>query len=481
MLIKSFVSTTSYNHKPPQPNCGTITNQMKRGGDIEITPHQLAEYLCLGHTVCPVYPNKDFGEKSSMWFIGFDFDKVEVDMEERLKQLKDAPTIAYHTFSHLLDGIRYRFIYVFSEPIYGKDFKSYQKRLIERNHFGEDVDHSSMNINRFLHGTIHPVSYSGIVYDRKLNPIQLECCDKITRESARPPKLNEASRIHTYTDEDIAILTNVGVSQEIADYYFSHTWDEFLHTFPPPRLQEESEYVQVEGECYSIAPQDYYSLPRQWRYYHEERNGNTYTVTKPYKWEDGENRGAKLYQAIITLRTLNQDASASDLFYSTVSEYRTFYYNINSDGVTRKYDKRGLALRFVDGMTADITLPRKPLKHPSLRINNDVPNKRNMVPQAVAKERHKKILNLYNPELDIKANLNHIRETLDIQLSKRTLKKILNSRQTTTHITKEDRIEVFKCMYDPDKTDEENLRAMQDNIDISRASYYRLKRLLKPK
>jgi hypothetical protein len=450
-------------------------------GEVVITPHQLAEYLCLGHTVCPVYPSKSVGEQSSVWYIGFDFDNMAVKMEERLKQLKDAPTIAYHTFSHLLKGIRYRLIYVFSEPIKGTDFKAYQKRLIERNHF-ENIDTNSKNINRLLHGTIHPVLYSGIVYDRELNPIQLECGDTITRECAIPPKLNEASHPHIYTDEDIAILTTVGVSQEIADYYFSHTWDEFLHAFPPPRLQEESEYVQVEGECYSIAPQEYYSLPRQWRYYHEERNGYTYTITKPYKWEDGENRGAKLYQAIITLRTLNQDASASDLFYSTVSEYRTFYYNINSDGVTRKYDKRGLALRFVDGMTADITLPRKPLKHPSLRINNDVPNKRNMVPQAVAKERHKKILNLYNPELDIKDNLNHIRETLNIQLSKRTLKKILNTRQTTTNITKKDRIEVFKCMYDSDKTDEENLRAMQDNINISRATYYRLKRLLiKPK
>lgn len=476
--MKSFVSTSTYDSKPSNPVCGKITNQLKQG-DIEVTPHQLAEFICCGHTVCPVFPSKKIGEKSTIWYIGFDFDKVNVDMEERLKWLKDAPTIAYHTFSHLLDGIRYRFIYVFSEPIIGKEFYEYQRKLIERNHF-DNVDPNSQNINRLLHGTKHPVHYSGILYDRKMNPIQYEDADVVRRDKASPPPLMDSTKPYTPTAEEISILTSVGVSEDVAQYYYSHTWDKYLsHYVTDSTIQTESEYVPVDGECYSVAPEEFYSLPRQYRWIHEEVNGHTHVVVKPRKWKDGNQRGRKLYNAIITLRTLNQDATASDLLYYTVSEFCNFYNNYNSDGCTYKYDRRGLAKAFSDGMRADITISRKSLKHSSIRITGDGVNKHVEAPKAVARERHKKILSLYDPSLDMDANLCNIRETLNIHLSERTLKKILkNVPAISQQPTHGDRVEVFKCMYDSSKSDRENLRVMQDNIQMSKATYYRLKQEL---
>ena len=477
--MKSFVSYTAFNSKPSKPICGKITNQLKGVGEIDITSHQLAEYLCCGHTVAPVYPSKDIGEESELWYIGFDFDKMDVDMEERLKGLKDAPTIAYHTFSHGFDGNRYRFVYVFSKPIYGKDFYDYQKRLIVRNHF-ENVDPRSQNINRLLHGTIHPVLYSGIIYDHELKPIQLERSDTVTRKTANPPALVNHSHPYEPTADDISVLTSVGVSPDVASFYYTHSWNDYLLEYNITQtLQEESEYIQLDGESYSIAPNEYYSLPRQWRYCHEDINGKTITYTKPRKWKDGQGRGRKIYQAIISLHTLNQDATADDLLYYTVKEYCTFYNNYNSDDKTVKYNRRGLATVFADGMKADITRPRKPLKHPVVHITKEGVNRHVEAPKASAKERHKKILSLYNSDKDIESNLSYIQETLGIHLTKRTLKAVLRgASQMSKKPSEEDRIEVFKCIYDPNKTDGENLNAMQDNIPMSRATYYRLKKRL---
>lgn len=477
--MKTFVSTTTYNSKPSKPVCGKITNQLKQGS-VEVTPYQLAEYICNGHTVCPVFPSKKKAEKSEQWYIGFDFDDMPIDMDERLKELKDIPTIAYHTFSHLYKGNRYRFIYVFSKPIYGMEFYNYQQKLKERNHF-DNVDPQSQNINRLLHGTIYPVHYSGILYDHELNPVQFEDGDILTRETSSPPPIPPSSP-HTYvpTEKDISILTSVGVSYNVAKYYLIHNWDNYLtHYTTTSTLQEETEYVQLDGECYSVAPDEFYSLPRQWRYCHDVVNERTVTYVKPRKWEDGQRRGQKIYQAIITLRTLNQDASVDDLLYYTVREYCTFYNNFNSDDMTCKYNRRGLAAVFADGMRADISIPRKPLKHPAIHITDNGVNKHREAPIAAAKERHKKILALYDPNKDIETNLNSIRETLKIRLSKRTLNSILSKTQIAPQqITQQEREEVFKCMYDPTKTDVENLSAMQDNIPISKATYYRLKKRL---
>lgn len=476
--IRVYVSKKGYEKKPTDDENRIITNELKKNL-LYVTPKQLAEYLCLGHSVCATFPNKKRSEKKDnpMWYIGFDLDHMNVSMEERLKGVKDIPTIAYHTFSHTSNDIRYRFIYVFTTPFYGSEFYDFQRKLMERNSF-EDNDKNARNINRIFHGTCHHIHFSGICLNHDFTAVIVDDEAIITRKEAAPPNIdNTRSKCtSTFTQDGIGILTSVGVTPDAAKYYFTHSWGDLICDYYITHLNEESEYIPVEGDCYSVAPEEFYSLPRQWRYLRDDR-GHVSAV--PRKWRDGENRGGKLYQAIISLRKLNPDASPNELLCGVVWEYTTFYNNVNDDGESRKYDHLGLARQFVSGMTADLNKPRKPLKHPAIHITSDGVNKHVEAPKACAKERHKKIRALYVPNLDMETNLQRIRKTLKIRLSERTLKKIVresNALSSASQLSLEDKNYLFTTLYDPDRSDEVNLKALQDNISISRATYYRWKK-----
>lgn len=517
-IIKAFVSSLAFNRKPNKEKgeYEAITKALKRGA-VEITPYQLAEYLCLGHSVSPVYPNKDIAGRSEMSFICFDFDHMKMDMSEHLKKVVDTPTIAYHTFSHQPNDLRYRFIYVFTEPISGSDFEKYQNLLMKRNGIKKEgdnnVDSNALTINNLFNGTFHPVLYNGILYDHHIVPIALEKPTVITRKTANPPSLqsltktfkekskkttnspnfvssftslitdsSEDNTVVKYTENDISVLTSVGVTKDCANYYYSHTWSDFLSNYTPSKpVKYESDYIQVEGDCYAVAPpdEDYYCLKRNMKYERIEEGGRSYTKVTPFKCQDGHGRGRRLYLDILALRALNITASPDELLYYTVQEYVTFFNNTNGDGKTKKYNNRTFAQQFSKGMQGDYTKLSNPPKHSSIHITSGNVNKRKEAPRAVAKERHKKILSLYEPNLDMESNIAYIQDVLGIHLTKPTLQKILrkasNKPPQPTH---KDRVEIFKCLYDPSKTDAENLTTMQDNISISRATYYRLKKSL---
>ncbi len=520
--IKAFVSSLAFDRKPKkekeEDEYKDITIALKKGA-VEITPYQLAEYLCLGHSVSPVYPNKDRAERSKMSFICFDFDHMKMDMREHLKKVVDTPTIAYHTFSHQPNDLRYRFIYVFYEPISGSEFEKYRNLLMKRNGIkkkGENkVDNSALNINRLFNGTFYPVLYNGIIYDHQLTPIVIEKTAVVTRETANPPSLqtltkafkekskkstinpnfvssftslitdsSEDSTVVEYTENDISVLTSVGVTKECADYYYSHTWNDFLSYYTPSQpVKYESDYIQVEDDCYAVAPPDeeFYCLKRNLKYERVEEDGRSYTIVTPYKCQDGHGRGRRLYLNILAMRALNVTATPDELLYYTVQEYVTYFNNTNSDKKTKKYNNRTFAQQFSRGMQGDYTKLSKPPKHSSIHVTSRNVNKRKEAPRAVAKERHKKILSLYDPDLDMESNIIHIQDVLGIHLTKPTLQKILrkasNKPPQPTH---KDRVEIFKCLYDPSKTDAENLSIMKDNVSISRATYYRLKKSLLP-
>lgn len=484
--LETHITTSGYDNKPT--NVGVVTNQLKNNA-ISVSSKQLAEYICYGYSICPSHPTKAIAENAQIHYIGFDFDSTNNDYPKRLETLMDTPTIAYHTFSHTEQTPKYRFIYVFSSPIKGDLFYTIQQKLMCRNSF-DDVDIQTLNINRLFHGTNKPVFYSGIVYDLNLNPFQEDAALTLTRDHTTPPPLvvNENHRSlpisQTYANEDIEELISVGVSSETAQYYYTYSWNDFTSSFTTTTtIHEQTEYKQLDGECYAVAPDDFYTLPRMLKYLKEEYNGNTHTVVKPRKWKDGQNRGLKLYHAIITYRLLNPTATPDDLLLCTIREYLTFYSNYNSDGKTKKYDHRGLAHQFVCGMQADITKPRKSLNHPSIHITSDKVNKHIEAPRASAKERHKKILQMYSPDKDIEANLEQIRAELNITISKRTLMKKLREKNligAAQSPTKQDRLLAFEALYNPQLSDAENIKILQDNMPFSRSTYYRMKSILRP-
>lgn len=463
------LTSQGYDCKPTSE--GTITNQLK-DYYCNLTPAQLAEYICYGYTICPSYPNMSVAEKMPISYIGFDFDHTDVCCEDRLNMVLDQPTIAYETFSCTEHEPRYRFIYVFSQPTNGFGFSKFRNSLIYRNGF-DDQDPRATNINRYFHGTNRPVFYSGIVYDGSLNAFKLEEERWIDRQGTPapiPPSKHTADGTCKVEESDISKLVSIGVSQELAKFYFSHSWRELEAGYHPAEpIKYESDYIQVENENYAVAPEKFYSVPR--RYKHCRNSDDKYDV-RPFKWKDGENRGSKLYQAIITFRILNPQMSSDDLLYYALVEFLTYYENRNKDGRTFKYNRVEFAHQFVRGMKADITIERKPLRHPKLHITSALVNKRAEVPKALAKERHKKIMSLYDSGLSMDDNLKKINETLGLNIAKRTLQGIVSGSLAPAV----DRENVFKLLYNPDKSDADNLATMQDNTEISRATYYRLKK-----
>ena len=69
-------------------------------------------------------------------------------------------------------------------------------------------------------------------------------------------------------------------------------------------------------------------------------------------------------------------------------------------------------------------------------------------------------------------NLKKINETLGLNIAKRTLQGIVSGSLAPAV----DRENVFKLLYNPDKSDADNLATIQDNTEMSRATYYRLKK-----
>lgn len=472
-MLKFTTRLTSQGYDSKPTSEGTITNQLK-ACFCTLSPSQLAEFICHGYTICPSHPSKYIAEKTPISFIGFDFDHTDICCEDRLNRVLDKPTIAYETFSCTENEPRYRFIYVFDQPLTKTDFINYRESLIRRNRFN-DQDPRATNINRYFHGTNRPVLYCGIVYDGSLTAHKLEDERRLDRQNTpapmQPTKHTEKGPFKV-EESNISELVGVGVSQELAEFYFAHSWRDFEAGYHPAEpIKCESDFIQVENENYAVAPEQFYSVPRRFKH---SRDCDDKLNVKPYKWKDGENRGSKLFQAIITFRILNPQVSGDDLFYHTLVEFLTYYENRNKDGRTFKYNRVEFAQQFVRGMKADLTKERKPLRHHKLRITSANVNKRSEVPKAIAKERHKKIMGLYDSSLSMDDNLKMISETLGLHIAKRTLQRIVKG----TFSSAKDKEFVFRSLYDPDKTDADNLATMQDNIKLSRATYYRYKKRL---
>ena len=390
-------------------------------------------------------------------------------METFIKRLKKKPTFAYTTFSNGIKGNRFRMIYLFNQKIDSRPlYKAVYNWLTE----GLNIDNCMRNVSQQMFGTNFAAKWykSNVWYD-----IPTECKTKVQKSTTQnqvvktshkyPSELNNKEEEHyigmgTPNKNDHLLSDNAVVkalysmSPQDFIFYFRNTFEYFTST---PLHYENG---------YALLPDDYCEITRPW--YREQVRDNTITVVKTIR--DGEQRRKRLCNTAIILRAIKRDITFEHLLYILVCE-RTYYYD-NQDKALSNKELINIAKWAIELPSEQIN-PQK-VKHPKFKVDKSYWAERGITARQAANIvrgmlKSQEIGSMYDLNLSDAENIKVMKD-YGLSVSINTLRRWrrengiekTNKKNNTHKKEKQIKQDIIKDYYNPQLTDEQNVKLMNE-------------------
>ena len=360
--------------------------------------------------------------------IGIDVDDSDVDLDTYISSLVYKPTIAYTTFSHNIKGNRYRLIYIFNQKIKGAElYCNVYKWLTQDLNL---KDNCMQSCAQQMYGTTKDAQWyvSDTTYDIPTEcktTYGQQCKIKVSKASTQKqlPKTSQKVQSEYNNREEVHYIGNAineendtfsdnavvkalySMSPQDFIFYYHNTFEYFIST---PLHYEDG---------YALIPEDYYEIKRPW--YKDKVGDKTITVVKTIR--DGEQRRKRLCNTAIILRAIKRDISFEHLLYILVCE-RQYYYD-NQDKALSNKELINIAKWAIELPSEQIN-PKK-VKHPKFKVDKSYWAEKGITARQAANIvrgiiKEQEIGSVYDFNLTDKENLAMMKE-YGIKVSQRSL------------------------------------------------------------
>lgn len=518
--LKVSISIQGYTQKPQGKEVAQI-----RYNKQTLTIQQLIDNISQGHCITHCFEDYDeeFGQSTKKienfrytQLIGIDIDDADTDLNSYISSLKYKPTLAYTTFSHNIKGNRYRLLYIFNEKIKGAElycnvYKWLTQDLNLKDNCMQSCAQQMYGTNANAEWYITDTTYD-IPTECKTTYGQ-QCKIKVSKAkyqkqsiSTHPNIIERENTLYsdcTHNENDTLVDNAVvkalyGMSPQDYIFYYHNTFEYFTST---PLHYEDG---------YALIPEDYYEIKRPW--YKDKVGDKTITVVKTIR--DGEQRRKRLCNTAIILRAIKRDISFEHLLYILVCE-RQYYYD-NQDKALSNKELINIAKWAIE-LPIEQIKPKK-VKHSKFKVDKSYWAEKGITARQAANIvrgmlKSQEIGSMYDFNLTDKENIQVMKDN-GLKVSLRTLKqwrkdngiKVSNKKQSikskvtqvqseynnrerthyigtalsnkndtllaegnnnnTTH--KQMKKDNIKQWYNPQLTDDENIKVLKNNgINIS--------------
>lgn len=403
----------------------TIKPQGKQVGSLAFTVttlslHELLAKLTQGYCIAHVFGHDDtftMKEKNnanftSASFISVDVDDSDVDMYTYIHTLIHKPTIAYTTFSNLMEGKGYRFrlIYVLS-----KDVTTVERYKDCYDYFTKGLnlkDNCMQSAAQFIIGTsLNADTYvSDEVYN--LEEIPMRKSNSIIKEVRKSnPIIKEEDKI------DEAFLADF-YTMKYSDFIikYKEVYPFFTST-PLPSVSEDVPYI--------LLPSNYLEIKRYWctdSVINDKGEVERTYYNRVRRLKDGQQRRKKLFINAILRRMMIENITIEYLITMLANEL--YYYICNT---TDKITKQDIVTIATNAFRADLSKYNELIvqKHPTFVVNPSYCEKYCCNKKSASNIAKKMILwdkigELYDCTMTDKENIKILNEN-GIKVSRRTL------------------------------------------------------------
>ena len=334
IIMYITVSTMGFEKKPLSNEMGKIQYIIKN-----LSIDEIAEYIKNGHVLSANFSEDDstiirqtqrcYENFISTSMIMIDLDgEVELELNELIENLKIKPSIAYTTFSHLIEnkGNRYRLLYLFENEIDDiKLYKDIYKIIISSFDF-KLKDNCGSNVTQAVFG-----SRKDCILIKTENRYSIDffnvAIEKGHSNSIKKERENIIGLESPFQNQEyINDFWNMDYSELLLKY--SNTYPIFEHT-PLEDIDDDIPFIML--------PSDYIEIKRYWfmETVYDENGNKRYNVSRVRKIKDGERRRKKLFINGILRRNMVKDIPFEYLLHCMV--YELYHYIDNSkDRISKK-------------------------------------------------------------------------------------------------------------------------------------------------
>ena len=393
--------------------------------------------MSAGHCITHCFEDYDeeFGQSTKKienfrytQLIGIDIDDADVNLNTYISSLRYKPTLAYTTFSHNIKGNRYRLLYIFNEKIKGAElYCNVYKWLTQDLNL---KDNCMQSCAQQMYGTTKDAQWyiTDTTYDIPTECFQstTECKIKVSKASTQKqlPKTSQKWQSEYNNREEVHYIGN---ANEGKDEYllFNNAVVKALYAMSPQDFicyyRQTYDYFTATPlhyeNGYALIPEDYYELKRPW--YKDKVGDKTYIVVKTIR--DGEQRRKRLCNTAIILRAIKRDISFEHLLYILVCE-RQYYYD-NQDKALSNKELINIAKWAIELPSEQIN-PKK-VKHPKFKVDKSYWVEKGITARQAANIvrgiiKEQEIGSVYDFNLTDKENLEMMKE-YGIKVSQRSL------------------------------------------------------------
>ena len=333
--------------KKPQPNEMRKIEYIRKNLSID----EIAEHIKNGHVLSANFTEDDstiirqtqrcYENFISTSMIMVDLDgEVELELNELIENLKIKPSIAYTTFSHLIEnkGNRYRLLYLFENEINDiKLYKDIYKIIVSSLDF-KLKDNCGSNVTQAVFGSKRNciLIKSNNIYSI-LNFIDISLFNKNNISNS----INQISHSNSINkeEENIIRLERLIQDDEYIEDYWNMSYNDLQTKYRDkyPIFEHTPLYNPDEDTPYIFLPPNYIEIKRYWLidYIYSENGSVKCYTSKARKIKDGEGRKKKLFINGILRRMMIPTITFEHLLNCLV--YELYHYIDNSqDHIDKK-------------------------------------------------------------------------------------------------------------------------------------------------
>lgn len=414
--------------------------------------------------------------------IGVDIDDCDKDMETFIGSLKRKPTFAYTTFSNGIKGKgnRFRMIYLFNQKI---DNIPLYKAVYNWITDGFNItDNCMRSVSQQMFGTNFAAKWykSDIWYDVPhfdesiiTNQSAIFKVQKSTTQNQLPKTSHKYPS--EYNKKEEVHYNGMGTPNKNGHLISDNTVVKALYSMSPQdficHYRQTYDYFTATPlhyeNGYALLPDDYCEITRPW--YREQVGDNAITVVRTLK--HGDKRKIHMTNTAVIIRKIKNDITFEHLLYILVCE-RQYYYD-NSDKVLSNKELVNIA-KWATELPIEQINPKK-VKHPKFKIDKAYWRERGITARQAANIvrgmlKSQEIGSMYDFNLTDAENVKVMKD-YGLSISINTLRRWrksngiekTNKKNNIHKKEKQMKQDIIKDYYNPQLTDEQNVKLMNEN------------------
>lgn len=327
--LRMYASTSveGFDSKPMRKDYPTI-----RFIEQDITVPELYDKLINGHSIQCCFGiegeykvSKGFDKKGRFQqtnIVSVDLDHCDYCWVELKAVISSVlPTMMYTTFNHIIDGNRYRLLYVFEEPIYSYElYEALYKAIVSRmgmaisdncGRLAYQLMHGTNKAGEHFNGKLYNkvFSFSSFLSVDQVNGIRNDKgCNKVALCTNIVSEKNNQYVVSKFVQEATSI--NENLIKDAASQSYEWFWHIYRNKYPYYYRTEKQDWIDYR---YQFIDADYVRVDYRAK-----------------KLKDGEGRKNWLFKQALIRRYICPDIDIDTLFYSMVIDFHRFIDNSNN-------------------------------------------------------------------------------------------------------------------------------------------------------